>query len=359
MRILRIVVRRLLAAIPVLLFLTAVVFLLTKASGVDPARASLGANARPEAVERVREELWLDRPLPLQYLHYNERLLRGDLGESLRTHRPVTEDLRDALPSTAELALVATMLAVLLGLVIGMSSAMAWRGSSFVRLFMIAGASVPVFLVAIGGIWLFYGKLGWLPATGRSSYVDAPSGPTGFLLVDSLLAGRPPVFFDAVWHMIMPAFALALGPAVAIGRVLRNSLSENLGADYVRTARSKGLGEWSILRKHALRNALNAPLSMLGLQLGLIFAADVVVELIFAWPGIGTYVTEAIPTNDFPVIAAVTLMVGVAYIMLNMLVDILQAVADPRISLDAAPAGWRRVPGTMRRMTGAAGGGGG
>jgi peptide/nickel transport system permease protein len=333
MRIVTLILKRTLAAVPVLLFLTLVVFLLTKASGLDPARAQLGGNARPEQLAAVRHDLWLDRSLPAQYLHYNEQLLQGDLGTSLRTHRQVTEDLRTALPATIELTMAALAVAIVLALVIGITSALATRGASAFRLLMIAGASTPVFLLALGGIYVFYGKLGWLPASGQSSYPDAPTGPTGFLLIDSLLAGEPAVFLDALKHLVMPTLALAIVPAVAVGRVLRSSMLENLDADYIRTARSKGLRESAIVVRHVIRNSLTAPLSMLGLQLGLIFAADVVVESIFAWPGIGEYAAESIPVGDFPVIAAVTLIVGVAYVFINAVVDVLQSVADPRIQL--------------------------
>jgi peptide/nickel transport system permease protein len=281
----------------------------------------------------VRHELWLDRSLPVRYLHYDGQLLRANFGDSLRTKRPVAEELKDALPATIELTFAAGLLAVVLALIIGISSGLASRGSTAFRFTMIAGASLPVFLVALGGIYIFYGKLNWLPAAGRTSYADAPTGPTGFLLIDSLVNGEPEVFWDAIQHLILPAVSLAIVPAVAVGRILRSSMFENLDSDYVRTARSKGLGERSVVGRHVLRNSLTAPLAMLGLQLGLIFAADVVVESIFAWPGIGQYAAESIPVGDFPVIAAVTLIVGAAYILINAFVDVLQGVADPRIEL--------------------------
>jgi peptide/nickel transport system permease protein len=333
MRITQLFGKRLLATIPILLFLTLVVFLLTEASNLDPARAKLGASARPEQLAAVRHELWLDRPLPVRYLHYDGQVLRADFGDSLRTHRPVAQELKDALPPTIELTVAAGLLAVVLALIIGISSALASRGSTAFRFTMIAGASLPVFLVALGGIYIFYGKLGWLPAAGQSSFPDAPTGPTKFLLVDSLLAGEPDVFWDAIQHLILPTVSLAIVPAVAVGRVLRATMLENLDSDYVRTARAKGLGERRVVVSHVLRNSLTAPLAMLGLHLGLIFAADVVVESIFAWPGIGQYAAESIPVGDFPVIAAVTLIVGAVYILINAFVDVLQGVADPRIEL--------------------------
>jgi len=198
---------------------------------------------------------------------------------------------------------------------------------------MIAGSSLPSFLLGIGGIFIFYGELGWLPAAGQTSYLTAPTGPTGFLLVDSLLAGNTAIFANALQHLILPATVLAVLPAVAIGRVLRNSASKNLGSDYVRTAQSKGLREWVIFRKHVLRNSLNAPLAMVGLELGLMFSSDIIVEKIFAWPGIGNYVAQSIPAADFPAISGVTILLGGAYVVINALVDILQAIADPRVTL--------------------------
>ena len=333
MRIGRILAKRCAAAVPVLLFLTVVVFLLSRASGIDPARAELGPNATAAALAHFRHAFGLNRPIWIQYAHYVEQILQGNLGTSLRTLRPVASDLQTALPATIELVVFSSALAVLGGLVLGVTSSLGYRGSGSFRLGMIAGSSLPSFLLGIGGIFIFYGELGWLPAAGQTSYLTAPTGPTGFLLVDSLLAGNTAIFANALQHLILPATVLAVLPAVAIGRVLRNSASKNLGSDYVRTAQSKGLREWVIFRKHVLRNSLNAPLAMVGLELGLMFSSDIIVEKIFAWPGIGNYVAQSIAVNDYPVVAAVTLVVGVAYILLNVVVDILQAVADPRIEL--------------------------
>jgi peptide/nickel transport system permease protein len=327
------ILKRALAAIPVLLFLTLLIFILNHLSPVDPARAALGPNATQEALANVRRELWLDRPLYEQYVHYIDRLLHGDFGYSARLQRPISSDLSYAVPATGELALVALLLALLIALALGLTSAGRTRGSGVFRLVVVAGSSAPAFLLAIGGILLFYSKLGWLPASGRTSYDDAPTGPTGLLLVDSLVAGRVNVFLDAVQHLILPAFCVALIPAVAIGRVLRSSLITATGSDYARTARSKGLQEGAVLRRHGLRNAAGPTLAMIGIQAGLMFAGVVVVESVFAWPGLGLYVAQAIPVGDFPAIAAVTLIVGFAYVVINCIVDVLQAVADPRTRL--------------------------
>lgn len=320
--------------IPVLLFLTAVIFVLDHLSPVNPARAELGPHAPPAAIAALSRQLWLNRPLPLQYLHYLDQLvLHGSLGYSLQTQTPVVSGLRQAFPATLELAFFALLITLTLALLLGLGSAGKWRGASILRFLMVAGSSAPAFLLGIAGILLFFAKLHWLPATGETSYLNAPTGPTGFLLIDSLIAGKPAIFVDVLEHLVMPAFCVALTPAVAVGRVLRSSLVSTLSADFILTARTKGLKERTILLKHALRNAVGPALSMLGLQMGLMFAGVVVVELVFAWPGIGLYAADAIPLGDFPAIAGVALVIGASYVVINALVDILQALVDPRIRL--------------------------
>jgi peptide/nickel transport system permease protein len=180
---------------------------------------------------------------------------------------------------------------------------------------------------------LFYRKLGWLPATGRTSFRNAPTGPTNFLLIDSLVALRFDVFLDALKHLILPSLCIAIGPAVAIGRVFRGSIVDTMGTDHVRTARSLGLSERRVMRKHAIRNSIGPALSMTGLQVGLMFAGVVVVEQIVAWPGIGLYTVQSIPRLDFPAIAGVTLVLGALFVIVNTIVDIAQTVADPRVRL--------------------------
>lgn len=326
--------KRLLMMLPVLLFLTAVIFLLNSVSPIDPARAVLGPSASRGAVERLREELGLEDPLPTQYANYLEdMLLHGDLGYSARLQQPVVSGLREALPNTLELTFLALLLTIVLAVLLALASAGRWRGAAVLRAFMVGGASAPAFLLGIAGILLFFSTLDWLPASGRTSYETAPTGPTGFILVDSALAGRPAVFADGLKHMIMPAVCIAMIPSVAVGRTLRSSLITALSSDYVRTARSKGLTERQIIIRHGLRNAVGPALAMLGLQSGLMLAGVVVVETVFSWPGIGLYAAQAIPVADFPAIAGVALVIGVAYVIINATVDVLQAVADPRIRL--------------------------
>jgi peptide/nickel transport system permease protein len=325
--------KRLSSMVVILLVLAGVVFVLQQVTPTDPVHVKLGANASKEQIAAERHRLGYDKPLPEQYVSYVGDLLHGDLQESLRTRRPVTKDLGAYLPATLELALFGLVLAAILGTALGLLTAARTRGSGVLRVVMVAGASAPPFLLALVGILLFYRRLGWLPATGRTGFRDAPTSPTGLLTVDSLLAGRLDVFTDAIKHLILPGVCVAILPAVSIGRVLRSSLVTTLRTDHVRTARAKGLKERTVLLRHALRNSAGPALSMGGLQVGLMFAGVVVIEQIFAWPGIGLYTVQSIPRSDFPAIAGVTLVLGAAYVVVNAVVDILQAAADPRIAV--------------------------
>lgn len=323
--------KRIVAMVVILVALAAVIFYLQKISPLDPVHAQLGGQASAGAVEQRRHELGLDRPTIAQFWQYLTNLIHGDLGTSYRTRRPVMSDLGAFVPATLELALSGLVMAIVLALLLAFATTLRWRGSGVVRAVLLAGASTPAFLLGIAGILIFYQKLGWLPANGRSGIGHPPTGPTGLLTVDGLLHARWDVTVDAIRHLILPSLAIALGPAVSIGRVLRSSLLSDLHSDYARTARAKGLGEFSLLARHVLRNAVGAALSMTGLQVGLMFAGVLVVEQVFGWPGIGQYVAQSIPVADFPAVAGVTLMLGFAYVVINTAVDLLQAAADPRI----------------------------
>jgi peptide/nickel transport system permease protein len=325
------IAKRLAAAVVIVLVLTAVLFLLSHASTADPVKTMLGPGASQELVAQTRHKLGLDDPLTVQYVHYVGNLLHGDLGTSFRTRRPVGTDIGAFLPATVELAAFGLVLAILLAVLFAVATTLRWPGAGVFRFLLLAGASTPVFLLGIGGIILFYKTLNWLPATGRTDFLDAPTGPTGLLTLDSLLHARFDVFLDALTHLLLPGLAVAVGPAVAIGRVLRSSLVTTLRTDYTRTARAKGLPEWRVMSKHVLRNSVGAALSMTGLQVGLMFAGVLVIELIFAWPGLGQYTAQSIPVDDFPAIAGVMLLLGVGYVAINTAVDLLQAAADPRI----------------------------
>jgi peptide/nickel transport system permease protein len=326
--------KRLGAMVLILLVLTAIIFSLQKLSHTDPVHAYLGANASKSAIAKESAILGYNKPVLNQYFHYVTGLFHGDLQKSLRTRRPVSTDLGAYLPATLELTLAALGLALVLGAALGLASAGQWRGASILRVFMIAGASVPAFLLALLGVLILNGDLHWLPASGDTGVLTAPTGPTGMIVLDSLLHGDFSTMWDGVVHLMLPAFCVAIGPAVSIGRVLRGSLHGAMRSDFVRTARAKGLMERTVLFRHALRNSLSAALSMTGLQVGLMFAGVVVVETVFAWPGIGLYTDQSIPQADFPAIAGVTLVLGASYVVINALVDVLQAVIDPRVALE-------------------------
>lgn len=322
---------RVLSAVGVLLALILIVFVLQAVVPGDPVRASVGANASPEVVARERARLGLDQPVPAQLANYLQRSVQGDFGESLRTGRAVRDDIARYLPATLELAGLSMLLALLGGLFLGVLAASSSRFESVSRLLFIGGASVPSFLLGLILLYLFYFKFDLLPLSGRSALARDGLGPTGLLLIDSLLRLRFDVFVDALRHLVLPAVSLALIPAVAIGRVLRSSLAEVYSADFIRTLRAKGLARSSILWGHALRNAVSAPLTMAGLQLGLLLGGVVIIETVFSWPGLGLYMNQSIQFGDLRAIAGITLVVGAGYVLINAVVDLLQVAADPRI----------------------------
>ena len=303
--------RRLGALVVLLLVLSAVLFVLRHYGGGDPVRAIVGPNASRAAVAAERARLGLDQPLPLQYWHYVTGLVRGDLGTSYRTRRPVGTDIAAFLPATVELVAAAFVVAVVLAVGFAVSSVLRWPGAAIARALLLVGATAPTFLLGIGGIVLFSAVLGWLPSSGR---------------------GAPGDVGDGLAHLVLPALALGIAPALAMGRVLRSSVLTTLGADHVRTARAKGMTEAVVLRRHVLRNSVGPALSMAGLQLGFMLAGVLVVENVFTWNGLGSYLGASIPVDDYPAIAGVTLVLGALYVVINAVVDLLQAAADPRTS---------------------------
>jgi len=314
----------------VLLLLTFLVFIIQSTLPADPVKAFYGRNSSPEIIAEKRAELGLDDPLIEQYGSFMGRLVQGDLGVSLRTRQPVREDIGAFLPATLELALAASVVAVGLGLAIGILGSRPGRASGALRSSSVALAAAPTFLAGIAGILIFYRWLGWLPAGQRSSELGT-SGPTGFLLIDTLARGDLAGMADALRHMVLPAVALGIGPAVAIGRTLRSSLRQSYREEYIRSARAKGVSEAAIIGRHALRNSINPALAMAGLQLGLLLAGAVVVEVVFSWPGIGLYLSQGISSSDFPSVIGVVFVLGVMYVLVNAAVDSLQILVDPRL----------------------------
>jgi peptide/nickel transport system permease protein len=328
----RFIAARVLALVGILWVLATITFFLQAVVPNDPARTMAGPAAGEAAIDNIREEFGFDEPLIEQYSGFMSRLLHGDLSVSVHTQRPVTNDLSTTLPATLDLFLAAFLLTLLIGLIAGLATATARRGTTLIRSTLILGASIPNFCLALIALLVFYARLRWFPSGGRlSSNLAAPVGPTGLLVIDGLIAGRLDVVSDALWHLALPAICLALGPALVLARTLRSSLRSALAQDYARTARAKALPERQVLLKHALRNSLNAPLTLTGLEVGAMLAGIAVVESVFSWPGIGLYTVRAIASSDFPAIIGVTLVIGTVYVVANTLVDLAQVAADPRL----------------------------
>jgi peptide/nickel transport system permease protein len=326
------VARRCVALVAVLLGLALIVFVLQAVVPENPARAMVGASAPPQVVAQKARELGYDEPLPVRFADYMERVLSGNLQTSLRTREPVLRNLEAFAPATLELALAAAAIAAVMGVGLGLMLAAGGRIARLLRVVLIGGASLPTFLSALLLILLLYSTLHLLPASGRvSDTLIVPTGPTKILFLDALLNGEPNVMWSVFTHILMPAFTLALIPALAIARVLASSCEAVMREDYVRTARTKGLRERTVILRHVLRNASGPPLTMSGLQFGLLLGGIVVVEQIFAWPGLGRYLDQSIAYADFPAITGTTLLLGTAYVVVNFLVDLAQAWADPRI----------------------------
>lgn len=331
----RYILRRLGALVFVLVGMSILTFTISHVIPADPAAAAAGPEATAEAIETIRRRMGLDRPLPEQYLRYMAGLiLRGDLGESIRTHRPVAEDIKNRLPASLELAGVSFFFALPTGVFLGIISAR-WAGrlaDALTRLFAILGVSVPVFVLAMLIHYVFYFRLGWFPGSGRIAVtVGAPERITGFYLIDSLLTGNGEAFVSALRHIILPAVTLSVASLAVITRMTRSSMVEVLHQDYIRTARAKGLAERVVLWRHALKNAFVPVLTVVGLQLAALIAWVFLVELVFSWPGIGTYAAQCILGMDFQPIMAITLIFSVIYVCINLVVDILYLFLDPRI----------------------------
>jgi peptide/nickel transport system permease protein len=331
----RYIARRLMLMLLVLFGMSVITFALSRMVPGDPARLLAGPRARQEQVEAVAERYRLRGPIPEQYGVYMSGLLRGDLGLSVTTRRPVTEDLAQFLPATVELTATAFLLTLFIGIPVGIVAA-ANRGGILdhaSRLVSIAGVSLPIFWLGLVLQVLFYKHLGLLPIGGRLGTLDiAPPRVTGLYLVDSALAGDLPLFWASFVHLILPAATLAAGSLAVVTRMMRASILETMGADFVRTARAKGLSDASLLRRHVLRNAFIPTLTVLGLQVGYLLAGNFLVESVFNWPGIGLYAVDAISNLDYAAIMGVTLVVSVVYVVVNLVVDVLYVVLDPRIT---------------------------
>jgi len=311
-----------------------VTFITSRLIPGDPARLMAGEHASQETVRHMRHVLGLDEPLPRQFAGYLARLARGDLGVSIRTERPVIEDLRRFFPATIELSIVALLFAVAAGLPLGVAAAVYRDGwiDQVVRTVSVAGISMPAFWLALLLLDFFYNWLGILPGTGRlDEGVAAPPFITGMFTVDALLAGQGRTMYSAVTHIALPAFTLGFVNLGIIMRQIRSAMIEVLQEDYIRTARAGGLSAARIVFGHALRNALIPSVTMLGLLFGDLLYGAVLTETIFAWPGMGNYVIQSIGFLDFPSIMGFALVASLAYVLLNLAVDLSYMMLDPQI----------------------------
>jgi len=334
MQILSYVLKRLLYLVPVLLGVTLLVFVISHAIPGDPARMMAGQKASHEAVENLRRSMGLDRPLPEQYATYLLGLLRGDLGFSIRNQRPVIEDLRDFFPATLELSLASMLLCVSVGLPLGIISAVRRNRpiDHASRVFSVFGVSMPVFWLGLMLLLLFYRTLGWLPGSGRLDiHTDPPAQVTGLYLIDTLVEGSLGKFGDALLHILMPAFCLSYVYLAIITRIVRSSMISVMGLDFITTARANGISEAAIILKHCLKNSLIPTVTITGLSIGELLGGAILTETIFNWPGMGKYVVDSVNFLDFPAMMGFTLVVALAYVLINLAVDVLYAFLDPQI----------------------------
>ncbi len=346
------IIRRLISILPTLIGVTFVIFMFQRLIPGDPAVAMLGEHATQENVERIREQFGLNRPLFLdrealvqedllgffdsQYIRYLGRLVRFDLGNSIHRRIPVAETLILRFPATVELAFLSMLIAIIIGVPVGIASA-ARRNSVIDGVTMIGslvGVSMPIFWLGLMEIMLFAVFLKWLPAGGRLSSGVEVETITHLILVDSLLTGNIKAFIDALQHIIMPAAALATIPMAIIARMTRSSMLDVLQEDYIRTAKAKGLEERVVLFRHALKNAFLPVITIIGLQAGTLLAGAVLTETIFSWPGIGKWVYDSILGRDYPIVQGGTLLIAIIFLFINLLVDISYAWLDPRIHYD-------------------------
>ena len=330
---LRFIVRRLLLLVPILLGLSLLVFLWIRALPAGPAQSLLGERATPETIRQIEEQYGLNEPIHVQYWSYLRTVGQGDLGTTIRTRRPVTDELRERFPATIELTFAALLFATLLGVPLGFVAAKrygTWVDHSSLVVSLI-GISIPVFFLAILLKYVFAVKLGLLPTVGRISVLIDLEHPTNFYLIDALIAGDPEAFWDVSKHLILPAIALGSIPLAITARITRAAVLDVQNEDYIRTARAKGLPSRTVDIRHIFRNALLPIVTIIGLQMGLLLSGAVLTETVFAFPGMGTWLVEAIRQRDYAILQGGILFVSFVFVIVNLLVDISYALINPRI----------------------------
>lgn len=333
------IARRAMLSLPSLVGVVIVTFLLTRALPGDPAAYFAGPAATTEAIEQIRVKLGLDRPLPLQFVDYVSNLAQGDLGQSLTTGQPVAVEIRNRLPASAELTFLGLALAVCGAIPLGVLAAL--RPGSAIdqacRVVATAGVSLPVFFTGLLLIYAFYYRLGIAPAPlGRLDvFSTVPPHVTGFYLIDSLFARDLATFRSALAQLALPALTLGIFSFAPIARITRAAMLSTLSADFIRTARSNGLSQRRVIVTYAFRNALIPIITTLGLVFSFLLGANVLVEKVFSWPGIGSYAIEALTASDFAPVQGFVLTMAILYVLLNLIIDIIYGLIDPRVRIEA------------------------
>jgi dipeptide transport system permease protein len=330
--------KRLSTAIPSVIGVIIVTFLLTRVLPGDTAAYFAGPAATPQAIAEIKKSLGLDRPLPEQFVRYVKDLARGDFGTSLTTGQPVITDIKQRLPASAELTLLGLIISILVAVPLGIAAAVK-QGSIIdhaCRIVATAGVSLPVFFTGLILVYLFYFILGWSPAPlGRLDiFYSTPPHVTGFYLIDSLIAGQFETFRSALSQLMLPAATLAIFSLAPIARMTRASMLAVLASEFVRTAVASGLSRFTVIVTYAFRNAMLPVVTTLSMVFSFLLGANVLVEKVFAWPGIGSYAVEALIASDFAPVQGFVLTMAVMYVLLNLIIDILYGVIDPRVRLE-------------------------
>jgi len=331
----RFILHRVLSLIPTIFGVSVLVFLMIHLIPGDPAEMMLGERANEKTLKILREQLGLDEPLYVQYGRFMSRLLKGDLGRGLRTNEKITREIAERLPATIELSIMAIIIATVIGMLAGITSAT--RQYSFFdyvsMVLSLTGVSMPIFWLGLVLMIIFSLHLGWFPLSGRLSYDIHLEIITNFYIIDSIITYNWAAFKDTLWHLVLPAFTLSTIPMATIARITRSSMLEVLRQDYIRTARAKGLSLIMVHYKHALKNALIPVITVIGLQFGILLGGAILTETIFAWPGIGLWILHGVYARDFNAVQGGTMVVATMFVSINMLVDILYAWINPRIKI--------------------------
>lgn len=335
------IIKRILLVIPVLLGVTVIIFLITRVLAADPAPVVLGEHATPDQMAAWRSDQGLDDPIWLQYINFIVGAVQGDLGTSYYTHTSITKEIAARFPATAELAVCAIIVAAVLGITLGVIAAVKKNklADNISMVIALIGVSMPVFWSGILLILLFSGILGWLPSSGRIDPLLQPTGGSGFYIIDTIVRGDWEALGDALYHLVLPTITLSLYSMAIITRMTRSAMLDTLKADYVRTARAKGLSKRSVYIKHALRNAMLPVTTVIGLQFGSLLGGALLTETVFSWPGIGKYAVDCVLKSDFPAVQGIVILVAVIFVFMNLIVDIIYAYLDPRIKYGAKEEG--------------------